>query len=120
MPMPQEHKEPVGNTYTFAKTIGNVRPELETNTINSNQKLLAAQRLLDWLTRSNKSSVCIRQVLMFGPHSLRRRERVIDAAGILVANGWLARVKDHRPDGHKWEVLRRPVTSTIATQITQR
>jgi hypothetical protein len=43
MAMSQDHKEPVGNSYTFAKTIGNVRPELETNMINSDQKLLAAQ-----------------------------------------------------------------------------
>jgi hypothetical protein len=107
-------------SYTFAKVLSSTAPDPVTNTVGSEQKLLAAQKLLDWLTRSNKSTVCIRRVLMYGPYSLRRRDRVIDAAGILVANGWIARVKDHRPDGHKWEVLRRPVTPTVTTQITQR
>jgi hypothetical protein len=95
------------------------RPKAGANTINSDlaQKLIPAQKLLDWLQRWDKSTVCIKQILIYGPHSLRGRERAIDSAKTLVEYGWLTPVKKHRRDGHKWEIVRKPVVHpTVATQ----
>jgi hypothetical protein len=75
-----------------------------------------AQRLLNWLGRWNKDTVCTKDILQFGPNSLRDPKSAIDAAEILVRNGWLTPAKLHRYDMRKWHIVRKPVIPpTVAT-----
>jgi hypothetical protein len=67
-----------------------------------------AQKLLDWLQRWNKPTVSWRDIHNHGPRPIRDRKSAIDAAEILVRNGWLVPLKPHRYDMHKWQIVRRP------------
>jgi len=71
-------------------------------------KLQSAQRMLDWIQRWTKDTICIRDVRQYGPSSLRNPKSVIDAAEVLVKNGWLEPAESHRYDMRKWRVIRRP------------
>src|SRR5215813_15304815 len=46
-------------------------------------KLQSAQRMLDWIQRWAKDTICIRDVRQYGPSSLRNPKSVIDAAEVL-------------------------------------
>jgi len=72
------------------------------------QKLQPAQRLLDWIQRWTKDTICIGDVRQYGPNSLRNPKSVIDAAEVLVKNGWLEPAESHRYDMRKWRIIRRP------------
>ena len=73
-------------------------------------ELESAQRLLDFLQRWAKDTICLRDILVFGPYSLRDdRESAINSAEILVARGWLVAQKAHRYDRREWQVLRKPI-----------
>jgi len=75
-----------------------------------------AQKMLNWLGRWNKDTVCTKDILQFGPKSLRNPKSAIDAAEILVRNGWLTPAKLHRYDMRKWHIVRKPIVSpTVAT-----
>jgi hypothetical protein len=71
-------------------------------------KLQPAQRMLDWIQRWTKNTICIRDVRQYGPNSLRNPKSMIDAAEVLVKNGWLEPAESHRYDMRKWRVIRRP------------
>jgi len=73
------------------------------------QKLEPAQKLLDWLQRWNKDTVCMKDILQYGPNSLRNPRKALDAAHTLVRNGWLEPAELHRYDMHKWHIARNPV-----------
>jgi hypothetical protein len=73
------------------------------------QKPAPAQKLLDWLQRWTKPTVCTRDILIYGPNSLRDPKSAIDSAEILVRNGWLVPVEPHRYDMHKWQIVRKPI-----------
>jgi hypothetical protein len=92
---------------TLFERLGRERPTPNEKT--PDQKLQPAQRLLDWLGRWNKDTVCTKDILQFGPNSLRDPKSAIDAAEILVRNGWLTPAKLHRYDMRKWHVVRKPV-----------
>jgi len=73
-------------------------------------ELEPAQRLLDFLQRWAKDTVSLRDILVFGPYSLRDdRKSAIDAAETLAAHGWLVPQKAHRHDRREWQVLRKPI-----------
>ena len=76
----------------------------------------AAQKLLDWLQRWDKPTVCVRDIRIYGPGSLRNQKKsVTDSAEVLVKNGWLAPVQTHH--GHKWRIVRKPIAHpTIAAE----
>jgi hypothetical protein len=79
-------------------------------------ELRAAQRMLNWLQRWPKNTVCTREILIYGPYSLRNPKSAIGAAEILVKNGCLTPAKPHRYDMRKWYVVRKPIIPpTIAT-----
>ena len=67
-----------------------------------------AQKLLDWLQRWGKDTVCVRDVHIYGPHSLKGQKNIVAAAKVLVKNGWIAPIRLRRYDANKWQVLRRP------------
>jgi hypothetical protein len=76
----------------------------------------SAQQLLNWLQRWNKDTVCTRDILIYGPNSLRNPKSAIESAEILVRNGWLSPLKPHRYDMHKWQIVRKPIIPpTVAT-----
>jgi len=64
--------------------------------------------MLDWIQRWAKDTICIRDVRQYGPNSLRNPKSMIDAAEVLVKNGWLEPAESHRYDMRKWHVIRRP------------
>src|SRR5215467_10918246 len=68
----------------------------------------SAQRLLDWLQRWNKDTVCVRDVHIYGPHPLKGQKNIVAAAKVLVKNGWIAPIKMRRYDANKWQIIRRP------------
>ena len=71
------------------------------------QKLQPAQKLLDWLQRWDKPTVCVGDIRIYGPKSLRTREKAVNAATILVRNGWLTPIRLRRYDAHKWQITRK-------------
>jgi hypothetical protein len=84
------------------------------------QKPLRAQKLLDWLQHWSKPTVSTRDICIYGPNSIRNRESAIDAAEILVKEGWLVPNKAHRRDTHKWQVVRKPIIHpTVATEAAE-
>src|SRR5262245_554327 len=84
------------------------RPQPIDEAIKRPQKIQHAQKLLDWLQRWNKPTVSWRDIHNHGPRPIRDRKSAIDAAEILVRNGWLVPLKPHRYDMHKWQIVRRP------------
>src|SRR5262249_22179214 len=77
------------------------------------QKPSPEQLLLNWIQRWRGSTISWRDIHNYGP--FRDQKIAIDAAEILVRNGWLRPMKAHRYDMHKWEVIRKPVVHPTAT-----
>jgi len=73
------------------------------------QKSLPAQKLLDWLQRWHKPTVCVGDIRIYGPKSLLTREKAVNAATVLVRNGWLTPIRLRRYDAHKWQIVRKLV-----------
>src|SRR5215470_13445985 len=68
-----------------------------------------AQKLLDWLQRWSKDTVCVRDIRIFGPKSIRDGKKGIAAAEVLALRGWLVPLKKWRYDMHKWQIVRKPI-----------
>jgi hypothetical protein len=68
-----------------------------------------AQKMLDFLLRWPEDTVTVRDLRVYGPHSLRTRKDAISSAEILVANGWLKPVKPSRPDTYAWQIVRKNI-----------
>jgi hypothetical protein len=73
-----------------------------------------AQKLLDWLQRWKKPTVCTSDILQYGPYALRNRETAINSAEILVRNGWLSPAPKGRFDARVWQVIRKPIIPTAS------
>jgi hypothetical protein len=72
------------------------------------QEPSSAQKLLDWLQRWDKPVVRVREICIYGPRP-RDRKSAIDAARILVEQGWLVPLKPHRYDSREWQIVRKPI-----------
>jgi hypothetical protein len=101
-----------------------VGPRPGANTVSSEraQKLLPAQRLLDWLQHDwTKPTVRARDIYKFGPNSIRDPKRAIGLAEILVGHGWLIPIKTRRRDMREWRIVRGlggyPTVATVATAV---
>jgi hypothetical protein len=68
-----------------------------------------AQKLLDWLQRWNKPTICTREILIYGPSCTRNRKSVLDATEILVRNGWLKRNETKQRNWRQWQIVRKPI-----------
>jgi hypothetical protein len=81
------------------------------------QKLVAAQKLLDWLQHDlTRSTIRAREIRNFGPRP-RNKENAIRSAEILVKKGWLIPLKPARHDTLVWQIVRRPIIQpTVATE----
>jgi len=84
------------------------RPPIE-KTIQRPQKIQHAQRLLDWLQGWSKPTISAREICIYGPRPIRKREKAGNAAKILEKNGWLIPVQTHRYDMEAWQIVRMPV-----------
>jgi hypothetical protein len=73
------------------------------------QKPAPAQKLLDWLQRWNKPTICAREILIYGPRSTRKRKDANDATEILVKHGWLVPTKTKQRDWRRWQIVRQPI-----------
>jgi hypothetical protein len=73
----------------------------------------AAQRLLTWLQRWPKPTVSPRDIRVYGPNSLRNQKSAIDAAEVLVRNGWLVPVTTRRHSERAWQIVRKLIVSPI-------
>jgi len=67
-----------------------------------------AQRLLDWLQRWKKDTVCTKEILQFGPRSVRKQKDVSNATEILVKHGWLTPTKTSHSNWRRWQIVRKP------------
>jgi hypothetical protein len=86
------------------------RPPIEKINSAREQKIQHAQKLLNWLQRWDKPTVSWQNIQNYGPRP-KDRKKVVEAAEILVRNGWLIPLKPHRYDMHKWQVVRRPIVA---------
>jgi hypothetical protein len=100
---------------TIFERLARERPSTKEVISERAQKLQHAQKLLDWLQRWNKDTVCYRDIRLSGPYP-RERESVISSANILVKYGWLVPLKPHRYDMYKWQVVRKlTIAPNVAT-----
>jgi hypothetical protein len=75
------------------------------------------QKLLDWIQRWNKPSVCARDIRIYGPSALNDPKCALAAAEVLVKHGWLIPLKTWRRDRRQWEIVRRPIVHpTVAAE----
>ena len=75
-----------------------------------------AQKLLDWLQRWTKDTVCVREIHIYGPYATRDRKSAIAAARILVKNGWLTPIRMRRYDANKWQITRKLIVHPDVAQ----
>ena len=84
---------------------------------NLSGRLMIRTRLLDFLQRWKKDTICLRDIYIFGPYALQNeREAAINAAEILASRGWLAPQKANRHDRRVWQVLRKPIIQPTVTR----
>jgi hypothetical protein len=81
----------------------------ETLKLLPDPRLEPAQKLLIWLGRWHKDTVCMRDIRIYGPHTTRKPEDAIRATKILVQNGWLTPIWQRRYDAHVWRIVRKPI-----------
>jgi hypothetical protein len=73
-------------------------------------KVVAAQRLLDWIQGDlNRSTISMRDIRVFGPRAVRDQKTAFESAELLVKAGWLIPTKTHRHDRYEWQVVRKPI-----------
>ena len=70
-----------------------------------------AQKLLDWLQRWSKDTVCVRDIRVYGPNPIRDTKEAINAAKILVKYGWLTPIWAHQKDVHEWRIIRKLIVN---------
>jgi hypothetical protein len=83
------------------------RPKPEPKPINQPSKD-HAQRLLDFIQRWREPTIYTRDILIFGPPSVRNRKNMIDATETLVRHGWLVPQKTKQSNWRLWQIVRRP------------
>jgi hypothetical protein len=78
-------------------------------TLAKTQKPSPAQKLLDWLQRWNKPTIRAADILIYGPHSTRKRKDADDATEVLVRHGWLTPLKTNQRNWRQWQIVRKPI-----------
>ena len=92
------------------------QPPAEVVSKQSRNDLEPAQKLLDWLQRWTKDTVCVREIHIYGPYATRDRKSAIAATRILVKNGWLTPIKMRRYDANKWQITRKLIVHPDVAQ----
>jgi hypothetical protein len=65
------------------------------------------QKLLDWLRDWPHPVIGVRDIVLYGPNSIRNRHHAISSAEILVGHGWLVPIECRR-DTKWWRIVRGP------------
>ena len=92
-------------TYSFAADTP-LKPE----PTKEDQKLAAAQTMLNWLSRWDRSKISLRDVRLFGPRIIRdQKSAILEAAEILVQTKWLIPIELHPPGTYAWRIIRKPL-----------
>ncbi|HVI68544.1 MAG TPA: hypothetical protein VM910_39125 [Bradyrhizobium sp.] len=94
-------------TMTIFERLNQGRPPAEMAIKQSSKA--PAQLLLDWLPRWPQDTITVRQIRVYGPYTIRNRRSAIDAAEVLVTNGWLKPIKPSRPDTYAWQITRKTI-----------
>jgi hypothetical protein len=97
-------EDPVANLF---ERLSKNRPAPVEEKKQQHNELIPAQKLLTWLQRGPGNNITVRDIRVYGPHSIRDRRGAIDAAEVLVANGWLIPIKPSRPDTYAWQTVRK-------------
>jgi hypothetical protein len=77
----------------------------------ANADLIEAQRLRDWLRRSERRVVCLRDIYQRGPRSIRDKDTARKLVTILVDHGHLRNpdgpviIEGHRHRADVWQVV---------------
>jgi hypothetical protein len=61
-----------------------------------------AAKLLEWLRAKGKTEIAVREIMQFGPSSLRGKAEAEAALGELESHGWV--VKHGKGRGAKWAI----------------
>jgi|SRR5262249_3931761 len=78
----------------------------------------SAQKLLNWLQHWEKNTVCVRDILVYGPNSLRHKKIAVIAAEVLVEFGWLTPQKTRAYNHRVWKIVRKPIVNpSVAAEI---
>jgi len=92
-------------------------PPAEARSIQPQDELLPAQKLLDWLQHWTKPTISLRDIHAYGPNSLRDKKSAVRSIEVLVHFGWLSPNRSHRYDRRVWEIVRKPIVRpTVATK----
>jgi hypothetical protein len=77
-------------------------------------------KLQDWLDRKwRRSSICLREICVYGPHADRNRQTVLNLALELVRQGVLVPIEARQRNTLKWRIVRksqRPAASAADSQ----
>src|SRR5262245_18129246 len=72
-----------------------------------------AQRLLNRLQQWPKPTIYTRDILRFGPRTVRNRNSATDATDILVKHGWPIPNKTNQRNRREWQIVRKPVIHPV-------
>jgi hypothetical protein len=75
-----------------------------------------AQKLLDWIRDWPHPFIGLREIVLYGPNSIRNRDHAISLAETLVGHGWLTPVTCRR-DTKVWKIIRGPSGYPIVADL---
>jgi hypothetical protein len=96
--------------------VGRERPPVEA-TRKQPHKIQRAQRLLDWMQSWTKPTISARDICIYGPRPIRKREKAGEAAEVLVKTGWLRPIPTHRSDMEAWLIIRQPLVYPQCSRV---
>jgi hypothetical protein len=94
--------------------------EPEPKPAKETQETSSAQKLLDWLQRWSKDTVCVRDIRVYGPRPIRNPKCAVDAAKTLVKYGWLTPVWAHQRDVDEWRIVRKLIVNPKVAALNSR
>jgi hypothetical protein len=112
-PIEGKHAARASNPFGHHKIEPKARPELE------RARNPPAQALLDWLQRWDKQTIRLRDIQIFGPMHIRKREIAIEQAAVLVKYNWLIPIKSNRRDSLEWKIVRAPIILPTIDTVPQ-
>jgi len=71
------------------------------------RQLENAQKILNFLQRWPEDTITANEILQYGPHALRDRKYVLEAAEQLIQNGWLIPLPARKYHHYKWQIARK-------------
>jgi len=87
--------------------------EPEAKPTKETQETSSAQKLLDWLQKWPKPTVYTRDILIYGPYSIRNRKSTADATETLVRHGWLVPNPTNQRNRREWQIVRKPIIHPV-------